>query len=102
MLFVLSAWDLSHRFTFFSTYYVKYIQIQVTRGKTQDELSLLFGDGSSVLVYRNTCWGTTALYTAKLERNCSSPAAWDLHCARRAGIHRENPKEKAEETTLIS
>lgn len=54
-----------------------------------------------MLLYRNTCWVTTVLYAAEFGNNCFSPAAWDLQCVRRAGIHRVNPKHKAKEAELI-
>lgn len=50
---------------------------------------------------KNTCWVTTVLYAAKLEHNCFSPVAWDLHCTRRDGVHGENPEDKTKETEFI-
>lgn len=65
------------------------------------QFSLLLGDRSYVLVYRNTCGVTTVLCTAKLEHNYFSPVAWDLRCAVSAGIHRENPEDKSKEAEFI-
>lgn len=69
--------------------------------ETHSELSLLLGDRSYMVIHRNICRVTTVFYTAKPEHNCFSPVAWDLHCARRAGIHRENPQDKIKEMEFI-
>lgn len=62
--------------------------------ETQRELSLLFGDRSYTLAYRNTCWLTAVLRRAKFEHIYFSVAVWNSDCARRAGIHREKHKDK--------